>query len=75
MDCCAQVQKCNMDNKFYNEQKDKYAKGKTNNTNQPNTSASDENLAQENIWLNQKLDQLQQQLKRKTQMINKMKKG
>ena len=36
-----------MDNKFYNEQKDKYAKGKTNNTNQPNTSASDENLAQE----------------------------
>lgn len=24
MECCAEVQKCNMDNKFYNAQKDKY---------------------------------------------------
>lgn len=27
MQCCAQVQKANMDNKFYNEQRDKYGKG------------------------------------------------
>jgi hypothetical protein len=45
-----------MDNKFYNEQKDKYAKGKTSTTNQQNTSASDDSLVQENVWLNQKLD-------------------
>ena len=24
MECCAEVQQCNMDNKFYNAQKDKY---------------------------------------------------
>jgi hypothetical protein len=34
MEICAEVQKCNMDNKFFNEQRDKYGKGGANNANQ-----------------------------------------
>lgn len=77
MECCAEVQKGNMDNKFYNEQRDKFGKGhaKQNPSSNQNISNNDEGLVQENIWLNQKLDQLQEELKRRTQALNKLKKG
>ena len=58
MECCAEVQKCNMDNKFYNDQKDKYGKNK-NNQSSIAGGQSDGALLQENVWLNQKLDELQ----------------
>ena len=69
MECCAEVQKCNMDNKFFNLQKDKYkgAKdlGKTRESAVSSTplvsggGAADEGLLQENIWLNTKVEELQ----------------
>lgn len=74
MECCAEVQKKNMDNKFFNEQRDKYGKGNKGNAPAPNASPNDEGLLQENLWLNQKLDELQEELKRRTQALNKLKK-
>jgi hypothetical protein len=68
MECCAEAQKCQMDNKFYNEQKDKYggrakdaaSAGKANGNASPSTvppsGTSDENLLQENVWLNSKIE-------------------
>lgn len=57
MECCAEVQKCNMDNKFYNEQREKYAnKGK----NAPESSGgNNEELLKENKWLNERMEELQ----------------
>lgn len=75
MECCAEVQKGNMDNKFYNEQRDKYGKGNKQTVPSGNAPANDEGLVQENLWLNQKLDELQEELKRRTQALNKLKKG
>ena len=58
MECCAEVQKCNMDNKFCNEQKEKYA-GKKVQGSQGDVGAADPAMAQENAWLNQKIEELQ----------------
>jgi hypothetical protein len=45
-----------MDNKFYNDQKDKYGKNKNNQSSVAGGGQSDNALLQENVWLNQKLD-------------------
>lgn len=43
MECCAEVQKGNMDNKFFNEQRDKYGKGARPSTtnNAPSNAGGD----------------------------------
>lgn len=41
MECCAEVQKGNMDNKFYNEQRDKYGKGNKQTVPSGNAPAND----------------------------------
>ena len=66
MECCAEVQKCNMDNKFYNEQKDKYGKVKEESQSKivskgseirgGGNSGNEQVLLQENIWLNTKVE-------------------
>ena len=53
MECCAQIQKCNLDNKAFNENKNKYSNQKKNQA-QEQTS-NDTGLVQENAWLNQKI--------------------
>lgn len=63
-----------MDNKFCNEQKEKYA-GKKVQGSQGDTGAADPALTQENAWLNQKIEELQDELKRRVQIINKLKRG
>lgn len=73
MECCAQVQKCNMDNKFYNEQKEKYANLKKGAVS--GKESSNEDATGQLIWLNQKVEELQDELKRRSQMINKLKNG
>ena len=47
-----------MDNKFCNEQKEKYA-NKKGSHNVVQTGHSDQGLIQENAWLNQKIEELQ----------------
>ena len=64
-----------MDNKFYNEQKEKYSNKKGAVSTVLSGGASDEGVMQENVWLNQKIEELQDELKRRTQIINKLKKG
>lgn len=64
-----------MDNKFCNEQKEKYAGKKQQQGSQGDTGASDPALVQENAWLNQKIEELQDELKRRVQTINKLKRG
>lgn len=64
MECCAEVQKCNMDNKFYNAQKDKYGEklgknvGKSVSASRAEIEAPvvDEGVIQENVWLNVKVE-------------------
>ncbi len=45
-----------MDNKFYNEQKEKYSNKKGGVSNIQSGGPSDEGLIQENAWLNQKIE-------------------
>ena len=66
MECCAEVQKCNMDNKFYNLQKDKYGEKLSKNVGKTVSASKaqindppDEGLLQENVWLNAKVEELQ----------------
>ncbi len=63
-----------MDNKFCNEQKEKYANKKGGQSN-VDSGPADSNMAQENAWMNRKIEELQDELKKRTQIINKLKKG
>lgn len=46
MECCAEVQQCNMDNKFCNQQKEKYANKKNTGGSSVDAGASDPGLLQ-----------------------------
>jgi hypothetical protein len=46
MECCAEVQQCNMENKFCNEQKEKYANKKGGSVTAVDSGASDPGLLQ-----------------------------
>ena len=53
MECCAEIQKCNIDNKAFNEAKNKYAGNSKTPKAEP--QGDTEGLIQENVWLNQKM--------------------
>ena len=73
MECCAQIQKCNIDNKAFNEAKNKYAANHSK-TSKPEPQEDAEGLIQENVWLNQKMQELQIELRRKTKQLHDLKK-
>jgi hypothetical protein len=54
MECCSEIQKCNLDNKFFNEAKSKYS-GNHSKQKKEETGGDTEGLTQENIWLNLKI--------------------
>ena len=54
MECCAEIQKCNIDNKAFNESKNKYA-GNNQKAAKSEPTGDAEGIIQENVWLNQKL--------------------
>ena len=74
MECCAEIQKCNIDNKAFVDFKNKYDVKKNKGMNE--TQAGGDNsgeLLQENAWLNEKMDALQAHIKRQAQEIARLK--
>lgn len=55
MECCSQIQKCNLDNKAFNEAKAKYAGHSKINQNTKD-GGNNEQLMQENAWFRVKFE-------------------
>ena len=60
MQCCAEIQKCNIDNKAFNEFKNKYdVKKHKGGMNEKDNSGEMNEIMTENAWLNEKMEVLQ----------------
>ena len=61
MECCAEIQKCNIDNKAFNDFKNKYETKKNSKGMNENNNVSGDmtEIMQENAWLNEKMEVLQ----------------
>ena len=64
-----------MDNKAFNENKNKYANQSKKNIDTNQGSSEDmQGVVQENAWLVQKIEELSSELKKKTKEIHEMRK-
>ena len=82
MECCAEIQKCNIDNKVFSEHKMKYEqtsqKGKKVSGMTGTMQEGGENMGEilsENAWLNEKMEVLQNQIKKQAQEIKRLREG
>ncbi len=76
MECCAEIQKCNIDNKAFVDFKNKYDIKKGGNKGMNEKTGGQDNsteLLQENAWLNEKMDALQNKIKSQAQEIARLK--
>lgn len=83
MEVCGEVEKCHMDNTYFISMKDKYTKkgaagggeniAASSRGNAGGGGKSSGGYDDEKEWLNQKIEELQDELKRRAQIINKLK--